>query len=131
MAFQVDRGTYDPESGFEYYVCFKPKSHVEGDEVHSRISIEVAMSLSENGEVADLTFTLPKMCRNEFALSFVNRDLSVSCVEGRVFVVLPGVSGDAVLSAPGTLELDEAGRIVAVEVNGCIPKTSTFRPGKA
>src|SRR6516164_5920362 len=29
MAFQVDRSPFDPESGFEYYICFKPKAEVE------------------------------------------------------------------------------------------------------
>ena len=29
MAFQVDRSPFDPESGFEYYICFKPKTEVE------------------------------------------------------------------------------------------------------
>ena len=33
MAFQVDRSPFDPESGFEYYICFKPPVEVEGDEV--------------------------------------------------------------------------------------------------
>ncbi len=30
MAFQVDRSPFDPESGFEYYICFKPEVEVEG-----------------------------------------------------------------------------------------------------
>ena len=74
MAFQVDRSPFDPESGFEYYICFKPEVEVEGDEIQSRISIEAALSLSETGDVADLSFVLPKMCRNEFSLSFLKRD---------------------------------------------------------
>jgi len=131
MSFQVDRSPFNPESGFEYYICFKPESQVEGDEVRSRISIEASLSISETGDVADLSFMLPKVCRNEFALSFLNRDPSAACVENRVFVALPGLSGDAVFSAPATLELDHAGRIVAIEINGCIPHTSTFRPGRA
>jgi hypothetical protein len=131
MSFQVDRSPFDPESGFEYYICFKPESQVEGDEVRSRISVEASLSISETGDVADLSFMLPKVCRNDFALSFLNRDPSAACVENRVFVALPGQSGDAVFSAPATLELDHAGRIVAIEINGCIPHTSTFRPGRA
>ncbi len=59
MAFQVDRSPFDPESGFEYYICFKPPVEVEGDEVESRISIEAAVSVSENGDVADLCFIAP------------------------------------------------------------------------
>ncbi len=131
MAFQVDRSSFDPESGFEYYICFKPASQVEGDEVRSRISLEVGVSVTETGDVADISFMLPKICRNEFALSYLSRDPSVTCVENRVFVSIPGLSGDSVLEAPGTLELDNAGRIVAVEINGCIPHTTTFRPANA
>ena len=131
MAFQVDRSAFDPESGFEYYICFKPAPEVEGDEVHSRISIEVAVSLSETGDVADLSFLLPKVCRNDYALSYLRRDPYAACVDNRVFIALPGVSGDAVLNAPATLELDQGGRIVAIEINGCIPRTSTFKPAHA
>lgn len=131
MAFQVDRSPYNPESGFEYYICFKPKSQVEGDEIESRISVEAAISVSETGDVADLSFMLPKACRNDHALSFLKRDPSTVCHENRVFVALPGLSGDSVFSAPATLELDQSGRIVAIEINGCLPKTSTFRPGHA
>ncbi len=131
MAFQVDRSAFDPESGFEYYICFKPESQVDGDEVRSRISLEIAVSVTETGDVADLSFVLPKACRSDFAMSYLARDPSVSCVENRVFVAIPGLSGDAVLGAPGTLELDNAGRIVAVEINGCIPHTTTFRPANA
>jgi hypothetical protein len=74
---------------------------------------------------------LPKMCRNEHCLSFLKRDPTAVCVENRVFIAIPGLSGDAVVSAPATLELDHSGRIVAIEINGCIPKTSTFKPAHA
>ena len=131
MAFQVDRSAFDPESGFEYYICFKPAVEVDGDEVRSRISIEAAVSLSENGDVADLSFLLPKVCRNDYALSYLKRDPNAACVETRVFIALPDVNGDAVFTAPATLELDQSGRIVAIEINGCIPKTSTFNPAHA
>ena len=131
MAFQVDRSQFDPEHGFEYYICFKPPVEVEGDEVRSRISIEAALSLSETGDVADLSFMLPKMCRNDHSLSFLKRDPTATCVENRVFIALPGLSGDVVFNAPATLELDNAGRIVAIEINGCIPHTTTFRPASA
>ncbi len=131
MAFQVDRSSFDPESGFEYYICFKPESQVEGDEVRSRISLEIGVSVTETGDIADLSFMLPKACRSDFAMSYLLRDPSVTCVENRVFVSIPGLNGDAVLEAPGTLELDSGGRIVAVEINGCIPHTTTFRPARA
>lgn len=131
MAFQVDRSPFDPDSGFEYYICFKPESQVEGDEVRSRISLEVAVSVTETGDIADLSFMLPKVCRNDYSMSYLIRDPAVSCVENRVFVSIPGLNGDVVLDAPATLELDNAGRIVAVEINGCIPHTTTFRPARA
>ena len=131
MAFQVDRSQFDPEAGFEYYICFKPAIEVDGDEIRSRISVEAAVSVSETGDVADLSFMLPKICRNDHSLSYLKRDPSSACVENRVFVALPGLSGDAVFNAPATLELDQAGRIVAIEINGCIPKTSTFTPARA
>lgn len=131
MAFQVDRSAFDPESGFEYYICFKPQSQVEGDEIRSRISLDVAVSLSETGDIADISFMLPKICRNDFSLSYLSKDPTVTYVENRVFVSIPGLNGDVVLDAPATLELDHAGRIVAVEINGCIPHTTTFRPARA
>ena len=131
MAFQVDRSQFDPEAGFEYYICFKPAIEVDGDEVRSRISVEVAVSVSETGDVADLSFMLPKMCRNDHSLSYLKRDPNASCVENRIFIALPGLNGDAVMTVPATLELDQAGRIVAIEINGCIPKTSTFKPAHA
>ena len=131
MAFQVDRSPFDPDSGFEYYVCFKPATQVEGDEVEARIPVEAALSLSETGDIADLSFVLPKACRSDHALSYLKRDAGATCVENRVFVAIPGLSGDAVLNAPATLELDHSGRIVAIEINGCIPHTTTFRPANA
>ena len=131
MAFQVDRSPFDPDSGFEYYICFKPEVEVHGDEVRSRISIEAAISLSETGDVADLTFELPKICRNEHAIAYLKRDPNCMCVENRVYISLPGLNGDAVFNAPATLELDQGGRVVAIEINGCIPKTSTFKPARA
>lgn len=131
MAFQVDRSAFDPDSGFEYYICFKPPNQVDGEEVTARISVEVAVSVSETGDIADLSFMLPKACRNDYSLTYLQKDSTVVCVENRVFVSLPGLSGDAVLTAPGTVELDNAGRIVAVEINGCIPHTTTFKPARA
>jgi hypothetical protein len=131
VAFQVDRSPFDPDSGFEYYICFKPEVEVHGDEVCSRISIEAAISLSETGDIADLTFELPKICRNDHAISFLKRDPNCMCVENRVYISLPGLNGDAVINAPATLELDQGGRVVAIEINGCIPKTSTFKPARA
>lgn len=131
MAFQVDRSEFDPESGFEYYICFKPPAQVHGEEVQSRVSVVASVSLSETGDIADLSFMLPKNCRGSHALSYLLKDSTVSCVENRVFVSLPGISGDAVLNVPASLELDQSGRVVAIELNGCVPHTSTFQPGQA
>ncbi len=97
----------------------------------ARISIEVAVSVSETGDIADLSFVLPKACRNDYSLTYIKKDPTAICVENRVFVSLPGLSGDAVLNAPGTVELDNGGRIVAIEINGCIPHTTTFKPARA
>ena len=96
MAFQVDRSAFDPDSGFEYYICFKPATQVDGDEITARISIEVAVSVSETGDIADLSFVLPKACRSDYALTYIKKDPTAMCVENRVFVALPGLSGDAV-----------------------------------
>jgi hypothetical protein len=131
VAFQVDRSPFDPDSGFEYYICFKPEVEVHGDEVRSRISIEAAISVSETGDVADLSFELPKICRKEHAISYLPRDPNCMRVENRVYISLPGLNGDAVFNVPATLELDQGGRVVAIESNGCIPKTSTFKPARA
>jgi hypothetical protein len=131
MAFQVDRSAFDPDSGFEYYICFKPENQVQGDEIQSRTSVVASVSLSETGDIADLSFILPKNCRSDYALSFLRSDPTATCVENRVFISLPGLSGDAVLNVPATLELDQAGRIVAIELNGCVPHTTTFQPGRA
>jgi hypothetical protein len=131
MAFLVDRSNFDPDSGFEYYICFKPENEVQGDEVQSRVSVEAAVSLSETGEVADLSFVLPKSCRSEHALSFLKKDATAVFAENRVFISLPNLNGDAVLTVPATLELDQSGRVVAIELNGCIPHTNTFQPGRA
>ena len=62
---------------------------------------------------------MPKACRNDHSLTYIRKDPTTVCVENRVFVSLPGLSGDAVLNAPATVELDSAGRIVAIEINGC------------
>src|SRR5271165_6131440 len=86
MAFQVDRSAFDPDSGFEYYICFKPPSQVDGDEVTARISIDVVVSVSETGDIADLSFVVPKACRNDYSLTYIKKDPAAICVENRVFV---------------------------------------------
>src|SRR5689334_2978834 len=69
MAIRIERGDYDPKNGrFRYFVCFKSDDVEDGD-VHQRLPVEVALSVSENGELTDVTFQLPKTCRNDFALT--------------------------------------------------------------
>ena len=68
----VKKNNYDPEGGkFQYWVGFKTDA---GDEdVQARIAVEVALSVSENGDLADLSFTVPKACRNEHAMTFLQK----------------------------------------------------------
>lgn len=117
MSFRVERTEYDPQSGFLYYVSFKPTLELEKDEIHSRIPVETALSLSELGDIADLSFVLPKTCRSEHALTFVNRPGESQYVEPRIFIAMPEHSGDAVITAPAKLDLDIAGRIVGMEIH--------------
>jgi hypothetical protein len=114
MSIRVERAAYDPESGFLYYVIFKPNLKVGVDEVYVREEVEVAISLTEAGDLADLTFVVPKPLRSAEALGFICGDGHGSYVEPRVFVAVPGESGDTVVSVPGRLEVDLAGRIVGM-----------------
>ena len=116
MGIQVRREKFDPEAGqYQYHLQFKP---VEDDrEVRASVSVEVAFSISENGELAELSFTLPKVMRNEQAMKYLNQEESVNAVDSRVFIVVPPASGDSVLRAPGDLELDAAGCIVGVKIH--------------
>jgi len=114
MAVRVEKSSYDPEDGFLYYVVFKPNLALGEDAVRARMPVQAAVSLSETGDLADVAFTVPKQCRNETALSFVRTQADY--VEPRVFVAIPGSSGDAVVSAPAKLDLDAAGRIVGMEI---------------
>jgi hypothetical protein len=116
MPFKIERTEFDPEDGFLYYVSFKPHLQLSGDEIKTRMPVEAAISISETGELADLTFELPKPCRNEMAMQFINNDSMVDYIEPRVLIAVPGFSGDAVLSAPAKLDLDKAGRIVGMEI---------------
>ena len=116
MAINIKRGTFDPEDGsFQYELQFK--SVVDDDEIQSSVSVEVAFSVSENGELADLTFMVPKSVRNDQAMKFLRQDRNASFVDSRMFIVMPGTSGDTVLRAPAQLELDSAGRIVSLKIN--------------
>jgi hypothetical protein len=116
MAFKVERSQFDPEDGFLYYVSFKPHLEITTEEIKNRMPIEAAVSVSETGELADLTFVLPKMCRNDQALTFIRNDQMADYIEPRVFIAVPGYSGDSVIKAPAKLDLDLAGRIVGMEI---------------
>jgi hypothetical protein len=116
MTFRVERSQYDPQEGFLYYVAFKPNLEIEADEVHARMPVEAAVSVSETGDLADLTFVLPKTCRNDQALTFIKKEQMAGYAENRVFIAIPGYNGDAVVQAPAKLDLDLAGRIVGMEI---------------
>jgi hypothetical protein len=120
MSLRVARGDYNPESErFHFYVSFKPTLDPTSEErgVEASYPIDVAVSLTETGELADVAFTLPEPCRNPRCLDYVARTYSANVVEGRVFVTVPGLNGDSVLEAHGTLELDGAGKIMGLEIN--------------
>jgi hypothetical protein len=116
MPLQVERDNFDLQEGFHYYLSFKPNTLVEDIEAHSRIPVEVALSVSETGDLADVSFELPKPCRNDQALAFLRQQDEVKYVQPRVFVALPGLSGDTVVRGVGQLEMDVAGRIIGMEI---------------
>lgn len=122
MSLRVARGVYNPETDrFHFYVSFKPTldptATSEDRGVESSFPVEVAVSITETGELADLAFALPDFCRNHRCLDYISRTHSASVVEGRVFVTVPGLNGDTVLAADGNLEMDGAGKIIGVEIN--------------
>jgi hypothetical protein len=117
MDFRVDRSEFDPDSGrCQYYVAFKPHLNRDEEEVRTRVPIRAAISLSETGDIADLSFELPKKFRTEQALAFIAKSEAARTVEGHVFIAMPDLSGDAVLQAPAQLEVDSAGRIIGMEI---------------
>jgi hypothetical protein len=119
MPIQIERGNFDPEDGrYQYYVAFKGNTNRTEVEVHHRVPIEVAVSVSETGDLADLSFEVPKKYRNEVALTFIQREApQAHYVDPRVFVAIPGFTGDAVLAAVANLEVDAAGRIIGMDIH--------------
>ena len=120
MSLRVARGVYNPETDrFHFYVSFKPTLDPTAEErgVESSFPVEVALSVTETGELADIAFSLPEFCRNRRCLDYISRTHSASVIEGRVFVTVPGLSGDSVFSADGNLELDGAGKIIGMEID--------------
>jgi len=120
MSLNVARGVYNPEKErFHFYVAFKPGLDPTAAErgVEASFPIEVALSLTETGELADLAFELPPHCRAKDTLLYLAKTASASIVEQRVFVTVPGLNGDAVIETTASLELDGAGRIIGVEID--------------
>jgi hypothetical protein len=121
MSLSVARGAFDPEKGeFHFYVAFKPTLDPTAEQrgVEASLPIDVAVSITETGELADLAFELPQPCfKNKDSLLFLQKTDSASVIDRRVFVTVPGLSGDSVFAASARLELDGAGRIIGLEIN--------------
>jgi hypothetical protein len=120
MSLRVARGDYNPEQDrFQFYVSFKPALDPTAEErgANVRYKIDVALSVTETGELADLAFSLPKPCCNNKSLQYVAGTDSASVVAERVFVTVPGLNGDSVFQAKASLEIDHAGRIIGLEIN--------------
>jgi len=116
MNMRIEKSGFDPEDGFLYYVIFKPSLELGDESVSTRMPVKAAVSVTENGELADVMFELPKQCRSEEALHYIRADKSTNYVEPRVFLVMPGSNGDAAISAAAKLDLDVLGRIVGMEI---------------
>lgn len=119
MSLRIARGVYNPEKDrFHFYVAFKPALDPTMEErgANARYRIDVALSLTETGELADLAFELPKPCCNDLTLQYVAGTSAATVVDERVFVTVPGMNGDSVLQAKASLELDGAGRIIGLEI---------------
>jgi hypothetical protein len=120
MSLRVARGVYNPEKErFHYYVSFKPTLDPteENRGAEWTYHVEVALSVTETGELADLAFSLPEMLRGRRYLEYLARTSAVNLVEDRVFVTVPGLSGDSVLECNGRVEVDAAGRIMGLEIS--------------
>ena len=120
MSLRIAQGVYNPEKDrFHYYVSFKPTLDPTEEErgAEQRHPVEVAISVTETGELADLAFSLPQPCRSRRSLEYLSRTSSASMVEEKVFITIPGLNGDSVLQGKGNLELDGFGRIIGLEIN--------------
>jgi hypothetical protein len=120
MSLSVARGVYNPEKErFHFYVAFKPGLDPTATErgVESSFALEVALSLTETGELADLAFELPFSCRSRDTLLYLAKTDSATIVDHRVFITVPDLNGDAVIETTANLELDGAGRIIGVEID--------------
>ncbi|HZE24780.1 MAG TPA: hypothetical protein VE054_12335 [Blattabacteriaceae bacterium] len=120
MSLRVARGVYNPEKQrFHYYVSFKPTLDPTDDDrnVEGSYSVDVAISVTETGELADLAFSLPESCRSRRSLEYLNRTHSATLIDEKVFITVPGLNGDSVLQGKGNLELDGAGRIMGLDIH--------------
>ncbi|MBZ5522626.1 MAG: hypothetical protein LAP21_10350 [Acidobacteriia bacterium] len=120
MSLTVARGVYNPEKDrFHFYVAFKPGLDPTAAERGVEVSfpIEVALSLTETGELADLAFELPPPCRARDTLLYLVKTDSVSIIDQHIFVTVPGLNGDAVIETTASLEIDGTGRIIGVEID--------------
>lgn len=116
MAILVERSDFDPQTGYQYYVAFNTNGSFEEEDVLSRVPVEVAVSLSETGDLADFSFELPKPLRNREAMDFIRPNDNARFIEPRLYVTFPGRNGDTVALAAGRLELDLTGRIIGLEI---------------
>lgn len=116
MSILVERSEFDPSSGYQYYVAFNPNGTMEEDEVRSRVPVEVAVSLSETGDLADFSLELPKTLRSREAMDFIRPNNNARFIDPRLYVTFPGLNGDAVSLAAGRLEIDFTGRIIGLEI---------------
>jgi len=120
MSLRVARGVYNPEKDrFHYYVPFKPTLDPTDIErgAERRHPVDVALSVTETGELADLAFSLPGSCRGRRSLEFLSKTQSASLIDERVFITVPELNGDSVLEGKGSLEVDGFGRIIGLEIN--------------
>ena len=116
MPVHIERGEFDAERGrFRYFVCFT-KDGIDDDDIRARVPVDVSLSISENGEVADLSFVLPKGCRED-SLALIRKTPEVQAVASHVFISQPGLSGDAVVNSAAELQLDAAGRIIGMAIH--------------
>ncbi|MGA2991980.1 MAG: hypothetical protein ABSD88_16010 [Candidatus Korobacteraceae bacterium] len=128
MGFRVERSEFDIEHGFLYYLCFKPNLALGQETISARITIQAVIWLSETSDLAELTFEIPKQCRNADALRFIRRETETKYVEPRVFITWPAMSGDAVVDLPAKLDLDFAGRIVGMTIQWVPDCPDLFSP---
>jgi hypothetical protein len=120
MSLRVARGVYNPEKDrFNYYVSFKPTLDPTTEErgADQSYPVEVALSVTEIGDLADLAFSLPEPCRSRRSLEYLSRTNSATVVDERVFITVPELNGDSVLEGRGQLELDSFGRIIGLEIS--------------